>query len=109
MMANNAASPGAQNAVMSRNMPGDATDRGPLQAARRVGRNATPPAASEKARAVGNNLNFIRVSSGHALTAPLTNNTGQTIRFYLSVHIRGCGFGDRRTGRCPIRMSGVPF
>jgi hypothetical protein len=42
MMANNAAGPGTQNAVVSRKMPGDTTDRCPLQAARRVGRNRNP-------------------------------------------------------------------
>ena len=80
MMANNAAGPGAQNAVMSRKMPGDATDRCPLQTARRVGRSRNPANRYRKTRAVGTNMNFIRVfSAAHTDGAVETQHRGKPL------------------------------
>jgi len=42
MMTDDAAGSAAKNAVMLRKVPSDATDRGPLQAARRVRRSRNP-------------------------------------------------------------------
>jgi len=57
MMTDDAASTGAENAVMAGIVPGDSADGGALQAARRLRGAATQPAAIKKTAA--NNLNFI--------------------------------------------------
>jgi hypothetical protein len=57
MMTDDAAGSGAENAVMAGIVPGNSTDGGALQAARRLRGAATQLAAIKKV--AGNNMNFI--------------------------------------------------